>query len=396
MGALDGIRVLDVGQLVQGPQAAQTLGDLGADVIKIELPVIGDLSRWIPAAAGEHRSGFFHACNRGKRSIAIDLRTADGREVFLRLVETADIVIANFRVGTLEGWGIGYDDARACNPRIIYGLGSLFGPDGPGADREGADLAAQAAGGLISTTGGDGQPITPVGVTIADHIASQNLTIGVLAALAARERTGVGQRIDVSLLGGQIWAQASEYTSYFLSGQVPQRSEDGHPYVRGVYGICPTADGHVALVGVGTARRAEFFELIGRPDLATEERFAVPWMSHDDHRDLWFVLSEVFRARTTAEWCALLDEHGFRYAPVNDYAAASSDPHTIENRYVIETEHPDWGTVRAVGSPIAMSESVPTIAATSPSLGEHTDEVLTSIGYDAPGIDALRAAGVVG
>jgi crotonobetainyl-CoA:carnitine CoA-transferase CaiB-like acyl-CoA transferase len=396
VGALDGIRVLDVGQLVQGPQAAQTLADLGAEVIKIELPMIGDLSRWIPAAPGEHRSGFFHACNRGKRSLAVDLRTDDGREVFLRLVETADVVIANFRVGTLEGWGVGYDDARARNPRIVYGLGSLFGPDGPGADREGADLAAQAAGGLISTTGGDGRPISPVGVTIADHIASQNLTIGVLAALAARERTGVGQRVDVSLLGGQIWAQASEYTSYFLSGQIPNRSEDGHPYVRGVYGICPTADGHVALVGVAAARRAEFFALIGRADLGGEARFAVPWMSHDDHRDLWFVLSEVFRARTTSEWCALLDEHGFRYAPVNDYAAASSDPHTIENGYVIETEHPEWGRVRAVGSPIAMSETPPTIAPTSPALGEHTDEVLASIGYDAATIDALRSSGTIG
>ena len=180
MGALDGIRVLDIGLLVQGPQAALTMADMGADVIKIELPRLGDQGRWLPAAADDPRPPWFIGCNRGKRSVTLDLRKPDGAEAFLKLADTADVVISNFKPGTLEGWGVGFEDAAARNPRIIYGMGSTLGPKGPFAEREGADLAGQAAGGLISTTGVTGGEPTPVGATIADHIGAQNLTAGVL------------------------------------------------------------------------------------------------------------------------------------------------------------------------------------------------------------------------
>lgn len=396
MGALDGIGVLDVGQLVQGPQAAQMLADLGADVVKIELPGVGDLSRYLPVGTGDRRSGFFHGCNRGKRSVAIDLRTAEGKEVFWRLVETADVVIANFKAGTLEEWGLGYEEAAKRNPRIVYGLGSLFGPSGPGATREGADLAAQAAGGLISTTNGAGTEPTPVGATIADHMASQNLVAGVLAALLARERTGAGQRVDVSLLGGQIWAQASEYTSYFLSGEVPARAEGGHPFVRSGYGIFPTSDGHIAMVGIPAKRRGEFFETVGLPEMATDERFLDQRMSEDANRAFRDALAPVLSQRTTAEWCELFEAGNWRFAPVNDYEAAAADPHLIENRYIFEADHPEWGRVRTVGSPISMSQTPPTPGQISPELGAHTDEVLSAAGFSSDEIDALRASGAIG
>ena len=201
-GPLKGVTVLDIGLLVQGPQAAAAMQDMGADVIKVELPGMGDHARWIFCATDDPRSAYFTAVNRGKRGMTIDLRKPEGVEVFLRLVDRADVLISNFKPGTLEEWGLGFDVLSARNPRLIWGSGSAFGTAGPDALREGADLAGQSAGGLISTVGEDGQPPSPVGVTIADHIASQNLTAGVLAALFAREQTGRGQKVEVSLLGG--------------------------------------------------------------------------------------------------------------------------------------------------------------------------------------------------
>ena len=192
MGPLDGVRVLEAGLLVQGPQAALTMQEWGADVVKIELPGFGDQSRWLPIARGDRRSAFFAAYNRGKRSMSIDLRVPKGRDLFLHLVEDADVVITNFKPGTMEGWGLGYADAAARNERIIYAMGSSFGTKGPDAAREGADLSAQAAGGLISTTGGKGADPSAIGATIADHIAGQNLLSGILAALYAASTPDAG------------------------------------------------------------------------------------------------------------------------------------------------------------------------------------------------------------
>ena len=249
-GALDGVRVLEAGLLVQGPQASALLAQFGADVVKVELPFVGDQARWLPAAPGETRSAYFSACNRGKRSVTIDLRSPDGQTVFHRLAATADVVISNFKPGTMDAWGLGDEALRATNPALIYASGSAFGAVGPDAEREGADLSGQAAGGLISATGLDGGEVTPIAATIADHLASQHLAAGVLAALIARGRTGHGQRVDVSLLGSQIWGQASEYTAYLLSGVLPGRPNRGHPLIPALYGIMPTADGWIAIVGV--------------------------------------------------------------------------------------------------------------------------------------------------
>ena len=197
MTALDGVRVVEAGLLVQGPQAAAMLGLLGAEVIKVELPNIGDQSRWLPVAPahGDFRSAFFIACNRGKRSLSLDLRNERGREAFLRLIETADVLITNFQPGTMDGWGLGYDVLSARNPGLVYAAGSAFGALGPDASRTGADLSAQASGGLIHGTGTDDGEPTPVAVTIADHISSQNLVVGILAAVRAeRDRTRATRR----------------------------------------------------------------------------------------------------------------------------------------------------------------------------------------------------------
>ena len=269
-------------------------------------------------------SAFFLAYNRGKRSVTLDLRTDGGREAFLRLAETVDVIITNFKPGTMEAWGLGFEQVAARNPRLIYAAGSTFGDLGPDVEREGADLSGQAAGGLISTTGTAGGEPTPTAATIADHIAAQNLVGGILAALLARERTGRGQRVDTSLIGGQIWAQAGEYTACLLSGQVVGRANRGHPMIPGLYGIFPTADGWIAVVGVAGAAREKFYATIGRPELT--ERFPDLLYWDSVKAELFPILDAVFSTRPTADWCEILGAAGLRHAPVRDHAEVIADP----------------------------------------------------------------------
>ncbi len=392
MGALDGLKVLEAGLLVQGPQAAATLRDWGAQVIKLELPDFGDQARWILRPDGDPRPPYFIASNRGKRSVTADLRRPGGRDIFLRLAEWADVVITNFTPGTMASWGLGYDDVSARNPAIIYAAGSTFGPIGPDAGREGADLAAQAAGGLIATTGAEGSDPTPVGATIADHIASQNLVAGILAALLARGRTGRGQMVETSLLGGQIWAQASEYTSYLLTGRVPGRANHGNPLIAGIYSIFPTADGWIAVVGVVWQARVAFFEVIGRPDLA--DSFASR-LYHDAEKDrLFSELAPVFRQQSTDHWCELLGRAGIRHAPVRDYAQVADDEAVWSNGYLIRAADVG-GDQDVVGTPVRFSATPAQAAPSAPELGQHTEEVLVEMGYSWDQIEQFRLTGAI-
>ena len=380
---------------MQGPQASLTMLEWGAEVIKVELPGFGDQSRWLPISRDDRRSAFFSAYNRGKRSVTIDLRVPRGREVFLRMVETADVVVTNFKPGTMDEWGVGYAHAAERNPRIVYAMGSSFGTEGPDAAREGADLSAQAAGGLISTTGGSGSDPSPIGATVADHISGQNLLAGVLAALFARERTGRGQLVETSLLGGQIWAQAGEYTRYLLSGQPSGPSGRSHPMIPGIYGVFPTADGWIAIVGTAGPARDLFYRTIGRPDLI--ERFHTLLYFEDDKAELWPTLDEVFATKTTEEWCRLLGAAGLRFAPVRGHAEVADDPGVVANGYIERVEGLDAsGTeTRVVRAPVRFSEQVPVVQTQVPELGHHTEEVLLEIGYSWDDIAALSAAGAI-
>jgi CoA:oxalate CoA-transferase len=394
MGPLDGIRVLDLGLLVQAPQAGALFSDMGADVIKVELPMLGDQARWIGLSTADLRAPYFIGVNRGKRSFTCDLRKAAGREVFWKLVDTADVMLSNFKPGTLDAWGIGYDAVSARNPRLIYAAGSAFGPNGAEAEREGADLAGQAMGGLISTTGRVGGPPTPVGVTIADHIASQNMSCGVLAALFARERTGRGQRIEVSLLGGQVWAQAAELSAYMVGG-VSGRSNRGHPLLHAVYGIFPTADSSIAMVGIPPPLRVAFYNAIGRPDILEVPRFSAMFLDPADKQDLFDILETVFVTKTTAEWCAILKAAGQRFAPVNTYADVVSDAQVLENGYIIEIDHPEWGRVKSIGTPIFMSDTPLVPGEVAPEVGQDTEVLLLELGYEWDEIEELKSAGAV-
>ncbi|MCU1503095.1 MAG: CoA transferase [Ilumatobacteraceae bacterium] len=388
MGPLEGIKVVECGLLVQGPQAAATLAEWGADVIKVELPQIGDSSRWLPMTATDPRTPHFFACNRSKRSVTVDLRRPAGVDVFLRLVEWADIVISNFKPGTMDAWGVGYAAAAARNPRVIYAMGSAYGSKGVSAVREGADLGGQAAGGLISTTGGAGVSPSPVGATIADHIGSQNIVGGALAALYARERTGRGQLIETSLVGGMMWAQAPEISACLFSGVPAGPSAQGHPLVPGIYAIFPTADGHIAVVGVPSPQRPQFFAAIGHPEL--EEQLGKLLYFEADKAELFPVLNDVFRTKTTAEWITVLRAAGIRYAPVRDHAEIIADPDSWENGYLS-----DVGDARMVRVPVAFSDTPAVHPTMPPALGEHTFDVLDALGYSGGEIAELAATGVI-
>jgi crotonobetainyl-CoA:carnitine CoA-transferase CaiB-like acyl-CoA transferase len=292
----------------------------------------------------------------------------------------------------MEEWGLGYSEIADRNPGIVYASGSTFGPDGTDAQREGADLSGQAAGGLISTTGIEGGEPTPVGAAVADHIASQNLVGGVLAALLARSRTGQGQRVDVSLLGGQIWAQASEYTAYLITGEVPGRANRGNSMVPGLYGMFRTADGWITIVGVVGAARRKFYETIGLFELA--ERFPQPLYSEADKRELFPILDEVFSAGTTEEWCRLLSQAGIRHAPVRDYAQVAADPAVWENGYLAKVDGPD-GEVAVVGCPVRFGSTPGRPGAVAPELGQHTEEVLLELGVGWDEIGQLSELGAI-
>ncbi|MCP3855232.1 MAG: CoA transferase [Actinomycetia bacterium] len=393
MGALDGVRVVDLSTLIQGPQAAAMLHDLGAEVIKVELPEVGDLARWITVSDDDPRAPVFEANNRGKRSITLDLRQPGGKRALEKLIETTDVLISNFVPGTLESWGLSYEELSTINPRLVYATGSTYGPEGPLAQREGADTVGQAWGGLISTTGTvDGDP-TPIGALIADHSGCQNMVTGILASLLHREKSGEGQRVDVSLFGGMVWAQASELTYTMLHGESLGPSNRGHPLIRGLLRMVPTSDGWIQLVGVPPHLWDGFCRVIDREDLIEQERFRSLFMKVEDLDELRRLVDEIFPTRTTAEWCERLAAEHQRFAPVRNHTEVVADDDAVLNGYLREVDHPEWGTMRTIGSPIRMSATPTAPAVVAPDLGQHTEEVLLEVGFTWEDIAQLQADG---
>ena len=392
-GALDGIRGLDLSTLGQGPQAAAMLHDLGAEVLKIELPDVGDMGRHVGVIEELGTSVFWEACNRGKRSVTLDLRTDAGHEAFLKLVESSDVVLSNFQPGTLDGWGLGYEDLAAVNPRIIWAAGSFLGPTGPDALREGADIVGEAAGGVIAGIGNDGEPATTVASLLADHCGSQNLQTGIIAALYARERTGRGQRVDVSLLGGQIWMQAPEYTHYFLTGELAGRSNGGHPLVHALYGVFPTSDGALAMAGCPEHLWEGMCRAIERPEWVEHPTYNSYFVTKDIAREMRKDFIEIFSQRTTDEWVERLSAEAQRFSPVRSHDQVAADPQSFANGYIVEIDHPQFGTVNLVGCPIQMSDTPTRYGVEAPQLGQDTEMVLVEAGYDWDELESLRERG---
>jgi crotonobetainyl-CoA:carnitine CoA-transferase CaiB-like acyl-CoA transferase len=393
-GPLAGLRVLDFTVFQQGPQATLVMADMGADVIKVEPPAFGDLGR-VLAMFGEHRISAYHlAHSRGKRSLTINLKTAEGCEIVRRLLPEMDVMVHNFRPGVMEKLALGYDDVRKLNERIIYGHASGWGPMGPKAQHPAFDIAAQARGGLMSMTGeADGGPL-PAGAAIADYIGAMNLAMAVIAALYSRERTGFGQKIDTSLYGTQIASQAWEMQTYIM-GRRKRRAGRGHGYLPTIWRTFQTSDGWAVVGGVGDDRWHDFCTAVAMPELEHDARFANAGVRIQNIDALYALLDDKFLARTTAEWIDVLESHDMICAPVLDYEQILGDEQALANGYIRSVEHPTVGETQIVGFPWRFSETPADVAPAAPELGQHTEEILLSLGYTWEQIGELRAAGAV-
>ncbi len=404
-GPLAGLRVVDCSTVLAGPYCTMLLGDLGADVVKVEPPE-GDSTRgWGPPWVGEEPAGtrtaaYFLAVNRNKRSIRLDLRRAEGAEVLRRLVSRGDVLVENFRTGGLAR--LGFDDAELArlNPALVHLAISGYGPDGPAADRPGYDFVIQAASGLMSITGASdaegGEP-TKVGVAISDVASGMLGAVSVLAALVGRERAGkgsAGQRIDVSLLGSTLASLVNQAQNAFVRGAAPGRQGNAHPNIV-PYETFRTADGEIA-VAVGSERQwPRFCDALGLPALADDPRFATNGDRVENRGELRPILADRLRERPTAAWLAAFDAAEVPAGPIRDIVEAFASPEAIARGMTVEMEHPAWGVIRQVGVPFELSATPATIRTPPPLLGEGTDEILAELGYDDAAVAAIRATGVV-
>jgi len=395
MRPLDGIRVLDFTVFQQGPQASLIFADLGADVIKVEPLKFGDLGRVLGVTGEDRFSPYFLAHNRGKRSIAIDLKTEDGVRICCQLAGRCDVAMHNFRPGVMERLGLGYEELREANPRIIYAHASGYGTKGPRAGHPAFDLAAQAQGGLISVTGEPGGYPLPAGVAVADYVGAVNLALAIMTALFVRERTGAGQKIETSLLGGQVAMQAWELQHYIAFGTT-SRAGRGHPYLPTIWRVFKTADSYAVVGGLPENRWPAFCQAVSLPEIEHDPRFKRYFDRMTHLSELYELLDGAFATKTTAEWMELLQAADCICAPVAGYEDVLHDPQVRANEYIVEVEHPSRGRIPVVGAPWRFSETPAEIAAAAPELGQHTEEVLLELGYGWPEIGGLREKGVLG
>ncbi len=392
-GLLEGIRVLDVSRVLTGPYCSLMLADLGAEVTKIEIPGRGDDTRaWGPPfLAGE--SAYFLSINRNKKSVTLNLKAPEGRKILLELAARSDVLLENFAPGVADRLGIGYEPMRSANPRIVYCSISGFGQDGPYRDHPAYDLILQGLGGLQGITGEPGAPPVRIGVAVADIAGGMFAAYAIVAALLHRERTGDGEYLDVSLLDSQLAWLTYMAANYFATGQDPQRAGSHHPTIV-PYQTFVTKDGFLN-VSVGNDEIfRRFCEALGRPELARDARFAANPGRVENRAQLEPLLESIFRTRTTSEWQWALDEHAVPAGPVYRISEITRNPQVRSRGMVLELPHPKAGTIRQFGPPFrSRHERAPHTP--PPLLGEHTDDVLASIGYSADRIAELRRAGVV-
>ncbi|WP_431274547.1 CaiB/BaiF CoA transferase family protein [Variovorax ureilyticus] len=407
-GALAGIKVLDLSRVLAGPWCTQILADLGADVVKIERPGVGDDTRtWGPPflkdAEGNdtNQATYFTACNRNKRSVTIDMATPDGQALLRQMAAQSDIVVENFKTGGLKQYGLDYENLRAINPRLIYCSVTGFGHDGPHANRAGYDLMIQATSGMMSITGRPddvpgGGPLR-VGVALTDLFTGVYASTAILAALEVRHRTGEGQHIDMALLDVGMAILANQASAFLNTGNVPQRQGNTHPSLA-PYQDFHTKDGSMLLAIGNNGQFARFCEAAGHADWAADPRFATNTLRVRHREVLIPQMEEVTRTRTTAEWIALLEDKAVPCGPINDIGQAFDDEQ-VKARGLAVTLPRNAGdgieSITGVASPLRLQATPPVLRNAPPALGQHTDEVLAELGIDPQRRAALRDAGVV-
>ncbi|MCR6498027.1 CoA transferase [Shinella sp. CPCC 101442] len=392
MGVLSGIRVLDCSIAMAGPFAAQRLGDLGADVVKVE-PTTGEWQRHVAAggAGGNRVNVSFLSLNRNKRSLAVDLKSEDGKKVLLDLVKTADVFLQNYRPGVAKRLGVDYETLSKINPRLVYVSMSGYGEDGPYVNRPGQDLVLQGMSGAMLSAGREGEPPTAAGQYLVDAITAYTAFEGALAALFHRERTGEGQLVQVNMLDAITTIQMQELSVFTVGGKPQQRSAEphAHVYIRAPYGAFATSDGFII---VAFPKLKTLGEVIG------EDSF----LTMDDEVDSWARRDEIFaktrdrlKARSSAEWLELLRAADIWCGPVYGYADLVEDEQIKHNGTFVDYDHPTEGRVKTPGFPIKFSKTPSTVERGAPVTGQHTHELLKEAGYDDAAIAALVANGAV-
>ena len=385
-GALDGVKVLDLSRVLAGPWAGQLLADLGADVVKVERPGQGDDTRawgppWLKDEQGQDTTdaAYFFSANRNKRSITIDIASAEGQALVRRLAAQADVVLENFKVGGLAAYGLDAASLLTLNPRLVYCSITGFGQTGPYAHRAGYDFLIQGMGGLMSVTGRadheEGAGPQKVGVALTDVMTGLYATVGVLAALRHRDRTGRGQHIDLALLDVQIACLANQTANYLIGGSVPRRMGNAHPNIV-PYQDFPTADGDMILAIGNDGQFARFCAAAGHPEWASDERFATNAQRVAHRAELIPLLRQTTVMRSTREWIALLESQAVPCGPINRLDDVFADPQVLARGLRVDLQHPVAGTVPTVANPIRMSETPVHYRLAPPVLGQHTDEVL--------------------
>ena len=392
---LDDLLVLDLSRVLAGPYCTMMLADLGARVIKIEQPGSGDDSRaWGPPfAAGE--SAYYLSVNRNKLGITLNLKSERGRAILMDLLKQADVLVENFKPGTMESWGLGHETLRVLHPRLIYCNISGYGTDGPDSGKPGYDFILQAEGGLMSITGTVDGPPMKSGVAIVDITAGMFAASGILAALHARQRTGVGQRVDVSLLEAQVAWLANVGEGYLVSGEPPQRYGNAHPTIV-PYGAFRARDDYFAL-GVGNdVQFRKLCGVIGRPSLTDDPRFSTNPVRVQNRDELIPLLQAEFEKQTSLHWLEKFAEVGIPSGRIKSIDQVLTDPQVLHRRMVVEMDHPKAGKVKLLGIPYKFSETPASVRFMAPLLGQHTQEVLSlMLGLSAGDINALHAAGVI-
>jgi len=401
-GPLSHIRVLDLSRVLAGPWAGQNLADLGAEVIKVERPGVGDDSRafgppWVKDRAGRDTSdsAYFTSANRGKKSITLNIALAEGQAIVRELAGTSDVLIENYKHGDLARFGLGYEDLRKLNPKLIYCSLTGFGQTGPYRERPGYDFMIQGMGGMMSVTGEpDGEP-QRAGVPVADIITGMYASIAICAALAHRAETGIGQHLDLALLDSQIALLAYQNTNYFATGTPPKRIGNLHPNIV-PYQPFRAADGEVILACGNDNLFRKFCDAAGCPQLAQDARFATNGKRVENRAELTRLIQKTFGKRTMAQWVAVLEAAGVPNGPINNLAQVFEEPQVKARGIRFELDHARAGKLPMVASPMRFSDTPLEYRLAPPLLGEHTEEVLGGLlGKSDAEIAGLRAAGVI-
>jgi crotonobetainyl-CoA:carnitine CoA-transferase CaiB-like acyl-CoA transferase len=391
---LDGIRVIDLSRILAGPYATMLLADMGAEVIKVEEPGKGDDTRAWPSFAGGE-STYFMSVNRGKKSLTLDLKAEAGKAILRKLLAGADVLLENFRPGTLGRLGFGWEAVRAANPRLVYCSISGFGDSGPEASRPGYDLIVQGESGVMDLTGFPDGPPVKVGNSIADLASGTMAAHGIVLALFARERTGAGQRVEIAMLEVMAALLTYQGQGYLTTGVSPRRRGNQHPSIV-PYEVFEAADGYLTVGVANNSLWTRFCQAIGHPELAADPRFDTEAKRVERRDVLVPLLGAIFRTAPAAEWLTRLDRAGVPAGKIKSVGEALESEHLRARGAILTVSHPTAGPMRMVGPPIRLHGTPAEAAVPAPLLGEHTEEILTkSLGYSADAVAELRARGIV-